>query len=204
MGDAVFETLGDNPSLSAFWRPSFHRFAAWFAASEPARRANVTGSFAEVCGALTLPSGFRLTARADRIDTTDSGAVVIYDYKTGAPPNQGHVAELYRPQLPLEAAIAQGGGFGELGRRDVGGLAYIHILGRGDGGAEQAASKVNPSVLAELALEQLEALIARYNNAETPYEVKRRANAAFAPAYRFDAYAHLARVAEWLTEGEGT
>ncbi len=204
IGERIFDTLGDNASLRAFWRSSFHRFAAWFAASEPGRRAHVTESLAEVPGALVLPSGFRLTARADRIDTTDSGSLVIYDYKTGSPPNQGHVAELYRPQLPLEAAIAQGGGFGELGRRDVGGLAYIHISGRGDGGAEQAASKVGPEVLAAVALEQLEALIARFNKADTPYEVKRRANAAFAPAYRFDAYAQLARVAEWLAEGEGT
>ena len=89
-------------------------------------------------------------------------------------------------------------------RRDVDGLAYIHISGRGDGGAEQAATNVDPGVLAALALEQLEALIARFNDADMPYEVKRRANSAFAPGYRFDAYAHLARVAEWLTEGDQT
>ena len=202
LGDAVFDTLGDDPSLHAFWRPSFQRFAAWFAATEPGRRANVVRSLPEVSGALTLPSGFRLTARADRIDETDDRSLVIYDYKTGAPPVPSHVKELYRPQLPLEAAIAQGGGFDALGGARVSGLIYIHASGRGGGGEQQDASKESPDVLAALALEKLEALIAHFDSPDTPYEVKRRANAAFAASYRVDDYAHLARVPEWLTEGE--
>ncbi|MDJ0513978.1 MAG: double-strand break repair protein AddB [Methyloceanibacter sp.] len=204
IGDAVFVTLGDDPRLRAFWRPSFQRFAAWFAATEPARRAGVERSYPEVSGVLTLPSGFRLTARADRIDMAEDGTLVIYDYKTGAPPSAHHVKELFRPQLPLEAAIAQGGGFGELGNRSVRGLVYIRASGRGEGGEQQDASKENPGVLATQALERLEALIAHYSDPDTPYEVKRRAGAAFASVYRFDEYAHLARVPEWLTEGESS
>ncbi|MEM7398833.1 MAG: double-strand break repair protein AddB [Pseudomonadota bacterium] len=202
IGDSVFATLADDPSLHAFWRPNFQRFAAWFAATEPARRAGVERSHPEVSGALTLSSGFFLTARADRIDVSDDSTLVIYDYKTGAPPSAQHVKDLYRPQLPLEAAIAQDGGFGDLGTRDVRGLVYIGASGRGEGGEQQDASKEDPGVLAALALERLEALIAHYSDPDTPYEVKRRAGAAFASAYRFDDYAHLARVSEWLTEGE--
>lgn len=204
IGDATFATLGDNPSLHAFWRPGFRRFAAWFAATEPARRADIVQSFAEVTGVLELPSGFRLTARADRIDAAEDGTLVIYDYKTGPPPNQSHVKELYRPQLPLEAAIAQGGGFEGLGARAVTGLEYIRASGRGDGGEQHAASKETPAVLAKCALEQLEALVAYFDDPKTPYEVKRRASAGFTDAYRFDDYAQLARVPEWLTEGEGS
>lgn len=204
MGDAAFATLGDDPSLNAFWRPGFRRFAAWFAATEPARRANILQSFAEVPGALELPSGFRLTARADRIDAAEDGTLVIYDYKTGAPPSQSHVKDLYKPQLPLEAAIAKGGGFEALGTRDVTGLEYIRASGRGDGGEQQAASKEPPDILAKLALEQLNALVAYFDNPDTPYEVKRRANAGFTDAYRFDDYEQLARVPEWLTEGDGS
>ncbi|ODR95626.1 hypothetical protein AUC70_01650 [Methyloceanibacter stevinii] len=182
IGDAAFATLGDNPSLHAFWRPSFRRFAAWFAATEPARRANVLQSFAEVTGVLELPSGFRLTARADRIDAAEDGTLVIYDYKTGPPPSQSHVKDLYRPQLPLEAAIAKGGGFEGLGPCEVTGLEYIRASGRGEGGEQQAASKESPDVLAKCALEQLEALVAYFDDPNTPYEVKRRANAGFTDA----------------------
>ena len=201
-GEALFDTLGDDPSLLAFWRPSFDRFAEWFAATEPGRRANMVRSLPEVPGALTLPSGFLLTARADRIDEADDGTLVIYDYKTGGPPSPSHVTDLYKPQMPLAALIAQEGGFEALGPRNVSGLVYIHASGRGDGGEQQDASKERPEALAALALEKLEALVAHFDKPDTPYEVKRRANAAFASAYRFDDYAQLARVPEWLTEGE--
>lgn len=202
IGDAVFAKLSDDPRVYAFWRPSFQRFAAWFAATEPARRANVSRSHGEVRGALTLPSGFQLTARADRIDVAEDGILVVYDYKTGAPPGLKDVTELYRPQLPLEAAIAQGSGFEGIGPGTVGDLVYIRASGRGEGGEQQQASKERPDVLAALALERLEALIAHFDRPDTPYEVKRRANAAFASAYQFDDYAQLARVPEWLTEGD--
>ncbi|ODR99832.1 hypothetical protein AUC68_01450 [Methyloceanibacter methanicus] len=145
MGEALFDTLGDDPSLLAFWRPSFERFAEWFAATEPGRRANIVRSLPEVPGALTLPSGFRLTARADRIDEAADGSLVIYDYKTGAPPSASHVTDLYKPQMPLEALIAQEGGFEALGPRSVSGLVYIHASGRGDGGEQQDASKDRPT-----------------------------------------------------------
>ena len=77
-----------SPRVAAFWRPRFQRFAQWFAETEPARRDGVARILTEVEGALDLPAGggFRLTARADRIDVGDDGAAVIYDYKTGKPP----------------------------------------------------------------------------------------------------------------------
>ncbi len=112
-----FDRLGRSPIVEAFWRPHFRRFARWFAATEPARRRGAVSILTEVDGALDLAigEGFRLTARADRIDVAEDGSVVIYDYKTGKPPLQKHVDELSAPQLPLEAAIAEGGGFAGLG-----------------------------------------------------------------------------------------
>lgn len=200
IADALFETFGDGPSMQAFWRPSFRRFARWFAATEPQRRAEMLHSHSELRGALVLPSGFRLTARADRIDELQDGRVVVYDYKTGTPPNPKHVTELFAPQLPLEAAIAQAGGFAALGARDVGNLVYIHASGRQEGGEEQNASTEAASALSARALENLTALVAYFDDPETPYEVKRRAAPAFVTAYRYDDFEHLARVQEWMTE----
>lgn len=202
--DAHFAKLGGSARVEAFWRPHFQHFARWFAATEPARRAAIVATHTELDGAVDLPSGFRLTARADRIDVTEDGSIVIYDYKTGKPPRAKHVDDLYAPQLPLEAAIAEAGGFADLGRRAVAALVYIQASGRQDGGEEQFAGNAAAEILAAKSLEDLEALVAHFDDPATPYEVKRRSAAAFANAYRYDEYEHLARVKEWLTQEAGS
>ena len=201
--DDLFAKLGGSARVEAFWRPHFQRFARWFAATEPARRASVVGTYTEVDGVRELPEGFRLKARADRIDVREDGSVVIYDYKTGKPPIPKHVDDLYAPQLPLEAAIAEAGGFADLGRRGVRALVYIQASGRQDGGEERLASNAAAEILATESLEDLEQLVAHFGNPATPYEVKRRSAAAFTNAYRYDEYEHLARVKEWLTQEAG-
>lgn len=208
IADRLFAELGGSARVEAFWRPTFKRFARWFAATEPGRREGIVKIEAEVSGALTLDigAGFELTARADRIDMSEDGSVLIYDYKSGYAPSQRHVDELYAPQLPLEAAIAEGGGFGALGPREVRALRYIKASGRGNGGAEQDAGRQAPADLAHQSLSALRRLIERFDNAETPYEAKRRPAPAFRRSYAFDDYAHLARVQEWAeaaSEGEG-
>jgi ATP-dependent helicase/nuclease subunit B len=130
----------------------------------------------------------------------DDGAAVIYDYKTGKPPLQTHVDKLFAPQLSLEAAIAEAGGFAGLKTCEVSGLVYIHVSGRNDGGEERAAGKTAPSILAKDALAKLSTLIARYAHPDMPYEVKRRSAQAFRNQYRYDDYEQLARVKEWLTQ----
>jgi ATP-dependent helicase/nuclease subunit B len=198
--DKAFAELGGSPRVEAFWRPALQQFARWFAATEPARRTFAARTHTEVKGALKLPSGFELTARADRIDIGEDGSVVIYDYKTGRPPLPDHVDDLYAPQLPLESAIMQGGGFGDLGKRLVRELRYIQASGRNDGGEDRPAAEGNATELGERALMQLARLVERYSDPAMPYEVKRRRAAAFTGLYRYDEYAHLARVDEWLTQ----
>jgi double-strand break repair protein AddB len=201
IADRHFDRLGRSPIVEAFWRPHFQRFARWFAATEPGRRTGIARLLTEVGGALDfeIGSGFRLTARADRIDVAEDGSIVIYDYKTGKPPLQGHVNDLYAPQLPLEAVIAEEGGFEDLGKHPVSGLVYINASGRHEGGEERAAAKTPPDILAREARAKLIALIARYQDPDMPYEVKRR-KGPFTNAYRYDDYEHLARVKEWLTQ----
>lgn len=200
IADNHFTALAGSPVVKAFWRPAFRRFARWFAATERERREGVVRMMTEARGLIGLDNDFRLTARADRIDIEESGSVAIYDYKTGKVPSQNHVNELFAPQLPLEALIAAEGGFGDLGRRTVSALRYIHVLGRGEGGDESEAGKKDPEALAREAGEKLTALIARYANPDMAYEVKRRPGAAFRRAYEYDPYEHLARIKEWLTQ----
>jgi ATP-dependent helicase/nuclease subunit B len=195
-----FAALSGSPLVEAFWRPSFARFARWFAATEPVRRAQPVTTFAELGGALEIVEGFTLTARADRIDLREDGSVAIYDYKTGTPPKVGHVDELSAPQLPLEAVIAEGGGFEKLGAHPVDALVYIGASGRGEGGSERLAGNRSAGDLAQDARAKLVRLIARYDDPTMPYEVKRRRGGAFTRAYDYDDYEQLARIQEWLTQ----
>jgi double-strand break repair protein AddB len=199
IADEQFATLGGAPRVEAFWRPALQRFARWFAATEPARRARAAATRAEVEGTLAIAAGggFTLTARADRIDIGEDGGLTIYDYKTGKLPPPKRVDELFAPQLALEAVIAEGGGFEDLGARTVVDLRYIEATGRQQGGLDRVAAKSPPSDLADRARAQLGRLIERFADPATPYEVKRRPAAAF--DYRYDEYEQLARIQEWLT-----
>jgi double-strand break repair protein AddB len=205
LAEKQFEDLGGSARVAAFWRPTFQRFARWFAATEPGRRAGIGKIVGEVEGKLDIGAGggFEVTARGDRIDLKEDGTVIIYDYKSGKVPSQSAVDDLYAPQLPLEAAIAEGGGFGNLGPLTVAALRYIKASGYGSGGEEDDAGKLPPAELAGESLRALRALVEKFAEITTPYEAKRRPAPVFRQVYNFDDYAHLARVQEWAGGGEG-
>ncbi len=195
--DRCAALYGEHARISAFWRPRLERFAAWFEETEPARRRDAQ-VLTEVPGELTFeaPAGpFTLRARADRIDLHPDGSLALYDYKSGAMPTDAAVADFKAPQLPLEALIAFEGHFDGLASRRLVKLAYISAKGGDPAGMEREPSKEPPDVLARAARKGLTALIERFDHAATPYTAMRRT--AFAESYRFDDYAHLARVAEW-------
>jgi ATP-dependent helicase/nuclease subunit B len=204
IASALFEELGANASVRAFWRPQFERFAQWFAETEPGRRADIQRSLSEVRGGMAFdaPAGsFELTARADRIDLLSDGALAIYDYKTGKPPAQAEVADGRAPQLPLEAAIARAGGFEGVPAADVKWLRYVWASGGRVAGQDQEASKIEPIDLADGALNDLHNLVTQFDQPNTAYAALRRRQ--FARKFDFDAFAHLARVPEWSLGIEG-
>jgi ATP-dependent helicase/nuclease subunit B len=155
-------------------------------------------TLAEIAGERTFaaPAGsFTLTARADRIDLAADG-VIVTDYKTGANVKERVARALagLEPQLALEAAIAAAGGFpGVTG--SIAALRYIATSGGEPPGLECAlgGAEVDLGDLARQAEAGLLRLIAAFDVPSTPYTALRRPRF----AYRFDAYAHLARVAEW-------
>jgi ATP-dependent helicase/nuclease subunit B len=204
MFDACARLYDGHARVSAFWRPRLERFAQWFAETEAARRDGAR-VFSEVSGELTLdaPEGpFTLTARADRIDLRPDGSLAIYDYKSATMPGQKAVTDFRSPQLPLEALIATEGRFKGLGAREVVKLAYISARGGDPAGEERPLEKVAPQELAKQAREGVAELIAHFDAPDTPYAAMRRA--AFTSGYKYDDYAHLARVGEWLgADGEG-
>lgn len=199
--DELFRRFGDHARIAAFWRGQFAVFARWFAQTEPRRREGVTRVYAEQRGSMDLSgaSPFTLSARADRIDVRSDGTLAIYDYKTGAPPSSNKVADGFAPQLPLTALIAAAGGFEEVAAARVARIAYIRARGYREGGEERDAATQTPEALAAEARDRLECLIAAYSRPEQGYAAQRRRGF----NYDYDDYAHLARVGEWLSEGDG-
>ena len=64
--------------------------------------------------------------RADRIDATEDGQVIIYDYKTGTPPSEKQQKE-YDKQLLIEAVMAENGAFPNIGARPILSAEYIGL-----------------------------------------------------------------------------
>jgi len=198
-GRAAFGPLLDQPGIHAFWWPRFQKVADWFLALEGERRATIRPLATEAAGTLTLagPAGpFVLTAVADRIDRCPDGSLEIIDYKTGTPPSGPEVKAGKAPQLPLEALIAQAGGFEGVAPCPVSGLEYWHLSG-GDPAGEVKRLKEDPGTLAEAARDGVLSLIAAFDDPATPYRSQPRPG--WAP--RHSDYGHLARVAEWSAGG---
>lgn len=201
MGRAKFAGRAPRPGILAFWGPRFERIAAWFVDVERERRHTLAQSFVEVTGTMTLPApggAFTVTAKADRIDRTKDGCLVIIDYKTGAPPTDKEVIAGFAPQLPLEAAILAAGGFTGVPAGEAETLSFWHLHGRNDGGDEKRV-KADVAKLTTEAREGLAALVAKFDDPATAYEA--RPNPEHAPKY--SDYEHLARVKEWSASGEG-
>jgi len=196
----ILNDYTDDQRVVAFWLPRFERFADWFAATEPGRRAGVTAIAAEARGQIIIPAPagpFTLTARADRIDATPRGYVVI-DYKSGTPPDKGKVRDGHAPQLSLEAAILIEQGIGTLSPGPVSMLRFVRA-GGGESPGEVSDVVVGVDEVAKVANNarvELAKMVANFDNETTPYRAVRRARF----NYDYDDYAHLARVDEWSAD----
>ena len=201
IGAKQFESILKHPSVWAFWWPRFLRIASWFVDLEAERRQEIIAIHSEVLGELVVEGRagpFKLIAKADRIDELKEGGLRIIDYKTGAPPSKKEVAAGFAPQLPLEAVIAEEGGFTGVAAKPVNHLDYWRLRGSNPAG-EVSSAGGSPSDLAAEAKEGLEALVRLFDDVATPYEARPRPDA----APKYSDYEHLARVKEWSSsEGE--
>jgi ATP-dependent helicase/nuclease subunit B len=201
---ALFEAMGERhlaevlaaPAERAFWWPRFKRLARWFVATEEGRRragTRVLGS--EIEGAMTV-GPLRIEARADRIDENGSDVWEIIDYKTGRVPQKKEMEALFAPQLLLEAAMAERGGFPTLaGKAGSTQLSYWQANGVKDGGSVNAIE--NSDELVPRMLELVQRMATHYASPDTPYRAVPWS--AFMPF--FNDYKHLERIAEWSTAG---
>ncbi|WP_227269154.1 double-strand break repair protein AddB [Roseobacter weihaiensis] len=178
------------PAARALWMARLQRIADWFVSNEIQRQAIATPvAFEEDAkGRLHWSDiNFTLTARADRIDRTETGDVLVYDYKTGSVPSLKEQAT-FDKQLLIEAAMIEEGGFERIGPAPV---VQAIFIGLGSKNAEVAAplDKEPPAqVLAEL-----RALILAYRDAGQGFTARRMMQK---DTYGSD-YDLLARYGEW-------
>jgi ATP-dependent helicase/nuclease subunit B len=204
--DAVLHDAGMRPALACWWRPRLHRIAAWVANAELGRRERGTPRLlrSEIDGTwvFTAPAGdFELRCRADRIECRADGAYAILDYKTGTPPTGAQVEAGLAPQLPLEAAMLERGGFGPDVTGEAAELTYWHIPGGFEPGKVLPLFKGDAgktAAIADVAANSLHALIAAFDDPSQPYLSQPAPGA----APRFSDYVQLARVAEWAAVEE--
>ncbi|MBW4706699.1 double-strand break repair protein AddB [Roseobacter sp. YSTF-M11] len=117
------------PAARAMWLARIEKIADWFVAREKERRhfSHPVAFEGQAKGKLAWPDlGFTLTARADRLDRTEAGDVLIYDYKTGKPPSAREQAT-FDKQLLIEAAMVEQGAFETLGICHVAMAVFIGL-----------------------------------------------------------------------------
>lgn len=193
------------PALREWWAPRLKRIADWAAETEHDRRNTYRPESigAEVKGRweLSVPGGFVLTGRADRVEKRADGSLALIDYKTGAPPSEKAVTSGAAPQLPLEAAMVATGAFpGWHG--PVAELTYWQVSGGFAPGKESTLLKSEAAAIAALATEARDRLwdrIVEFDDPDRAYLAQ--PHPGLLP--RFPEYGQLARVAEWaLGDGE--
>jgi ATP-dependent helicase/nuclease subunit B len=198
ISEEVFARYGIPQAMLAVWRPRFARAATWFVEDERKRRAGILRSFLEIKGRLEIdaPGGdFVLTGRADRIDELRAGGAAVIDYKTGLPPSDSQVG-VFAPQLPLEGAMLERGGFEGVAALAAAQLVYIRYSG-GEVPGDTHIVKGDAQLLVAETYANLVRLIAEFDREETAYVPR------VAP-FRADSagdYDHLARVREWSLSG---
>jgi ATP-dependent helicase/nuclease subunit B len=201
MARTSFALLSDDPSFALHW-PNIERGLDFFLAFERETRDSIAQAWVERQGVLAIPlangTPFKLSARADRIDFLQSGGARVIDYKSGAPPTAKDVRAGFSPQLTLEAAMLQQGGFEGLPPLETEQAIYLK-LGGAAGGENKHAGGKGESIghLAEQHFAGLKMLLDAFACEDTPYLSLPFPK--FAP--RFSDYDHLARVKEWSATG---
>ncbi|SEM50539.1 double-strand break repair protein AddB [Gemmobacter aquatilis] len=174
------------PAARALWLSRLDRAADFFLDHDGIDGGTPVGI--EETGRVTLaPLDFALYGTPDRIDLLPDGSLHILDYKTGTPPTEKQQQQ-FDKQLLLAAAMAERGGFKQLGLADVARISYVGLGST----PKIVATDITPAITGKV-WEDLHRLITRYLSVETGYTARR---AMFESRFPGD-YDHLARFGEW-------
>lgn len=196
-------------NLINFWWPRIQRFADWYLPFEQNWR-DYKGMplTTEISGHTTLQlntgSGFKLSAKADRIDRTHEGTLAIIDYKSGNIPTSKDIESGYTPQITATGFIASQGGFEQIddgAKQDITYLGFWPISGSSSSPNTDKTVK-NDAIeqLIDEAANGITKLAEIFSDPQVPYYSLPRLDKALPKNWQD--YAHLARVAEWAALGE--
>ncbi|MBZ0130367.1 MAG: double-strand break repair protein AddB [Rhodobacteraceae bacterium] len=186
--ESVFARDVPWPATRRLWLARLARIAAWFVAGEQTRRQRARPMALEVKGRLVMTDPpFTLTGKADRIDITPEGGLIVIDYKSGAVPTGPQIRH-FDKQMPLEGKMIEAGAFEGIAAASVAGLQYISL----------ASSEKDPMVkldddLINQTWEGLRLLIRAYRRLETGYTARAAVEKRTDPSD----YDHLSRRGEW-------
>lgn len=194
LGSEAFGDLLSDPRAKAFWWPRYKRLSLWFLDQLKKDQPCVKETKTEIEGQIDIPTRIGpiiLSAKADRIDTMNSGLARIIDYKTGAIPSRKQVNQGYAPQLTLEGVIMQRDGFSSIPTMEVDALSYWHVTGGTPAG--EVISLENTKDLIAAAEGGVQELFDAFFGQESPFHAC--PNPFIIPEYHD--YAHLERIKEW-------
>ncbi|WP_424941415.1 double-strand break repair protein AddB [Aliiroseovarius sp. S253] len=187
IADDILAEHVPNLATRILWKARIDRIAPWFVQQELLRRDFSHNLENETWGRTKFDDpDFTLVAKADRIDRHQDGSLLIYDYKTGAPPNEKQQKH-FDKQLLLEAVIAEVGGFENIDASSVSLVSYIGLTPQ----KEVSTNLVATNIAA--IKDELLGLIRAYNDNAQGYTSRRAMH-----MQRFAGdYDHLARYGEW-------
>ncbi len=178
------------PATRLMWQERVGRVADWFITQETVRQSFATPVLLEEAakGKHRFEDlNFDLIGYADRIDRTDMGDVLVYDYKTGTPPSAKE-QKFFDKQLLLEAAMIEEGGFEKIGAAPVANAIFIGLGSKPTEVSAPLTEEPPAKVLGDL-----HELIAKYQSLTQGFTARR--------LVREDAFAgdydQLARYGEW-------
>ncbi|MBV8972101.1 MAG: double-strand break repair protein AddB [Sphingomonadaceae bacterium] len=191
-----------HPLMRALWAPRVRRAMDWVAETMAAwEAAGWSPLAAEAAGYLDLPTGIRLTGKADRIDRGPRGELAIIDYKTGTPPSHDQVTGGFALQLGLLAKLAEAGRLGGVAPATVAALRYWKLGGGKTAGVVRDPLSHNregtpPAEHIAAVLTHFDRLCSERLLGDAPFVAKLHPDYA-----KGDEYDQLARVREWQGRG---
>lgn len=145
---------------------------------------------------------FKLTAKADRIERSRDGSLIVVDFKTGAPPTDKAIATGFDQQMPLQGVIAARGGFNDVPAGKVKALEYVSFRARPSAHCIGSKAKDPDAARDELIAASFEGLMKLIGDYRQPGAIF-----ASAPRVQYVKYDYgynlLARRAEWNRDASG-
>ncbi len=191
------------PATRALWYARMEVVADWFLKTEAQRQKRGTPAYFEAWATLKLDDlDFTLKGKADRIDETEDGQVILYDYKTGTPPSEKQQA-YFDKQLILEAALVARGAFAAVGAKTAFDAEFVPIKAGAKSvrapilTAASPASKRGKDAIEDMSVDEewdrFRQLIRAWQDPARGYTALMAAESS---KFRSD-YDHLSRYGEW-------